>query len=142
MQSSDKLLKNRTLWGVIASVLIMAAVAFFYFYPDDVQGNVLRQHDIQQGMANGQEAKAYFEATGETSRWTNSLFSGMPTFQIAPDYPSNHLFHWIDSVMGLGLPHPANLLMMMMLGFFILLMAMKMRWYVALIGAIALRFRP
>lgn len=136
MQSSDKLLKNRTLWGVIASVLIMAAVAFFYFYPDDVQGNVLRQHDIQQGMANGQEAKAYFEATGETSRWTNSLFSGMPTFQIAPDYPSNHLFHWIDSVMGLGLPHPANLLMMMMLGFFILLMAMKMRWYVALIGAI------
>lgn len=59
-----------------------------------------------QGMANGQEIKLYEEATGQQSRWTNALFSGMPTFQIAPTYPSNSLFAWFTKVYGLGLPSP------------------------------------
>ncbi len=135
-----EILRNRHFWGVVASVAVMALVAFAYFYPDDVQHNVLRQHDMQQGAAIGQEAKAYHEATGELSRWTGSLFSGMPTFQISPSYPSDNLFRWINSVMGLGLPDPANLLFMMMAGMFILLLAMRMRWWVALTGAIAYGF--
>ena len=133
-------LRSRSLLTFLASVAVIAAVAFAYFYPDAVQGNVLRQHDMQQGIANGQEAKLFAEQTGEATRWTNSLFSGMPTFQIAPDYPSNGLFNWLNSVMGLGLPAPANLLAMMMLGFFILLIVMRMRWWVALIGAVAYGF--
>lgn len=59
---------------------------------------------MQQGAAIGQEAKAYAETTGISSRWTGSLFSGMPTFQISPSYPSNYLFSWLNTVMGLGLP--------------------------------------
>lgn len=133
-------LRSRSLLTFLASVAVIAAVAFAYFYPDAVQGNVLRQHDMQQGIANGQEAKLFAEQTGEATRWTNSLFSGMPTFQIAPDYPSNGLFNWLNSVMGLDLPAPANLLAMMMLGFFILLSVMRMRWWVALIGAVAYGF--
>ncbi len=81
---------------------------------------------MQQGLANVHEAEAFQQATGETTRWTNSLFSGMPTFQIAPSYPSDSLFSWINTVMGLGLPQPANLVAMMAIGFFILLMAMRM----------------
>ena len=135
-----KKMDKRTLLGVLVSIAVMAIVAFAYFYPDAAQKNVLRQHDTQQGVAIGQETKAYFEATGESSRWTNSLFSGMPTYQISPSYPSDSLFKWINTVMGLGLPQPANLLFMMMAGMFILLLAMKMRWWVALIGAIAYGF--
>jgi len=131
---------DRRTWMFVASVAIIAAVAFCYFYPDAQQGNVLRQHDMQQGTAIGQEAKAFAEATGETTRWTNSLFSGMPTFQISPSYPSTSLYSWINTVMGLGLPSPANLTAMMMVGFLILLMAMGMRWYVALAGALAYGF--
>lgn len=140
MEKIKQMFHDRRFWGVLISIVVMAVVAVAYFYPDDVQGNVLRQHDMQQGAAIGQEAKAYAEATGVQSRWTGALFSGMPTFQISPSYPSNSLFGWINSVMGLGLPEPANLLMMMMLGFFILLMSMKMKWYVSLIGAIAYGF--
>ncbi len=136
MEKLHNLLKNRSFWGIIASIVVMAVVAFAYFYPDDMLGRELQQHDMRQGMANGQEAKLFEETTGETTRWTNSLFGGMPTFQIAPSYPSNTLFSWINTVMGLGLPSPANMLFMMMVGFFILLLAMKMRWYVALLGAI------
>ncbi|MDE5749183.1 MAG: hypothetical protein K2H87_00265, partial [Duncaniella sp.] len=66
--------------------------------------------------------------------------SGMPTFQISPSYPSTGMYRWIGTVMGLGLPSPAQLPAMMMVGFFILLMTMGMRWYVSLAGAIAYGF--
>lgn len=129
----------RLRWSLVA-VAVMALIAIVYFYPDAIEGNVLRQHDMQQGAAIGQEAKAYAEATGHTSRWTNSLFSGMPTFQISPSYPSDRLFGWIGTVMGLGLPSPANILMMMMAGFFILMLVMRMKLPVALTGAVAYAF--
>ena len=134
------LLKSKKFWSIIASIVIMAVISVAYFYPDDIAGNSLNQHDMAQGAAIGHEVQQYAEQTGHTARWTNSLFGGMPTFQISPSYPSNSLFNWINRAMGLWLPNPADWLMMMMVGFFILLMAMKCRWYVALIGAIAYGF--
>ena len=122
------------------SVAMMALLAIVFFYPDNFEGNTLMQSDIQQGLANGHEGQAYESATGEKALWTNSLFGGMPTFQISPSYPSNSLFVWLNKVYGLGLPSPSNLLFMMMFGFLILLYCMKMRWYYALIGAVAWGF--
>lgn len=122
------------------AALLLAVVAFFFFYPDAMEGRVLQQHDIMQGLANGQEGKAFTEATGETSRWTNSLFSGMPTYQIAPSYSSAPLLDWISGVYMLGLPSPANLLFAMMAGFFIMCLCMKMKWPTALFAALAWGF--
>ncbi|MCM1110157.1 MAG: YfhO family protein [Clostridium sp.] len=133
-------LKDRRVWGTLLAVVIIAVISMAYFHPDAVEGNVLQQHDMQQGTAIGQEAKLFHDQTGETTRWTNSLFSGMPTFQISPSYPSNALFAWINTVMGLGLPAPANILAMMIIGFLILLLTMRMRLPVALIGAVAYGF--
>lgn len=124
----------------LAGVAVIAVIAFAFFYPDAMQGNELRQHDMQQGVANSHETVQYMEMTGETPRWTGSLFSGMPTFQITPRYASASLYMWFNKVMGLGLPGPSGLIAMMMMGFFILLVAMRMRWYIALIGAIAYGF--
>lgn len=118
----------------------MAIVALLYFFPDDIQGNVLQQPDTRQGLAVGHEAKVFEETTGETTRWTNSLFGGMPMFQISPSYSSNQLFSWIATFLSLGLPSPANILFLMMIGFFILMMSMKIRWYIALIGSLAWGF--
>lgn len=124
----------------ILAVLLMAVIAYFFFYPNAQEGQVLQQHDILQGLANGQEAKEFHEQTGETTRWTNSLFGGMPTFQISPSYPSSNLTSWIMTVYSLGLPSPCNLLFIMMLGFFIMALCMKMRTSVALLGALAWGF--
>lgn len=135
-----KFITNRQTIGFIISVAVMAVISIAFFYPDNFEGNDLRQHDMVQGMANGQEIKVFMDETGEQSRWTNSLFSGMPTFQIAPSYPSNSLFSWFTKVYGLGLPSPSNLLFMMMLGFMILMMTMRVRWEYGLIGAIAWGF--
>jgi hypothetical protein len=133
-------LRKPQVWGFFVSVIVMAVISVAFFYPDAFDGTSLRQADMQQGAANGQEAQHWYEQTGEKALWTNSLFGGMPTFQISPSYPSNALFDWLNTVYGLGLPSPANLLFMMMFGFLILLYAMKMRWYYALIGAIAWGF--
>lgn len=131
--------KRKTLYTVLAVVFI-AITAFLFFAPDDFEGNVLQQHDIQQGIANGQEVKAYTEATGNNSRWTNALFGGMPNFQIAPSYPANSAISWIWSIYSLGLPSPANLLFAMMFGFFIMCLCMKFKWHEALFASIAWGF--
>lgn len=133
-------IKRPQVWGTVVAILIMIIVSYCYFYPDVAQGRVLQQYDMMQGAAIGQEAKAFEEATGEKSMWTNSVFSGMPTFQISPSYPSNSLFDWINSLFGAFLPSPANLLVMMMLGFYILLLAFGLKWHHALIGAFAYGF--
>lgn len=132
-------MKKKYIFSILATAFI-AVVAVIFFYPDDVQGNVLQQHDIMQGIANGQEGKAFHEATGETTRWTNSLFGGMPNFQISPSYPANSLLGWIGTAYMLGLPAPANLLFAMMAGFFIMCLCMKFKWHEALLGAIAWGF--
>ncbi len=132
-------MKKKYLFYILATAFL-AIVAIVFFYPDDVQGNVLQQHDTMQGIANGQEGKAFHEATGETTRWTNSLFGGMPNFQIAPSYPANSMLSWIGQAYMLWLPSPANLLFAMMIGFFIMGMCMRLKWHEALFGAIAWGF--
>lgn len=132
-------LSDKTLYSLLA-VALLALTAFLFFCPDDIEGNVLQQHDIHQGIANGQEGKAFHEATGETTRWTNSLFGGMPNFQIAPSYPAGKAIGWIWNVYTLGLPSPANLLFAMMAGFFIMCLCFRFKWYNALFASIAWGF--
>ena len=64
----------------IVAVALFAVLAFAYFFPADVEQRVLFQHDSAAGVGLGQEAKEYKERTGETTRWTNSVFGGMPTY--------------------------------------------------------------
>lgn len=133
-------MKEKYLYSILATAFI-AVVAIIFFWPDDIQGNVLQQYDTMQGIANGQEGKAYYEATGETTRWTNSLFGGMPNFQISPSYPANSLLGWIgNAFMLFNLWPPANLLFALMFGFFIMCLCMKMKWYTSLFAAVAWGF--
>ncbi len=132
-------MKHKTLYSILA-VLFLAATALVFFYPDAVEGNVLMQHDIQQGLANGHEGELYREATGNTTRWTNSLFGGMPTFQISPSYTANGALGWLAKAYTLWLPSPAGLLFSMMLGFFIMMLCFRKKWYISLFGAVAWGF--
>ena len=140
MNRIAQIIRRPQVWGFLLSMAVMAIVSLAFFYPDNFEGNSLRQPDMVQGAANGHEAQLWQEATGENALWTNSLFGGMPTFQISPSYPSNSLFSWINTVYGLWLPSPSNLLFMMMMGFLILMFALGKRWYYALIGALAWGF--
>ena len=122
---------------IALSVVVMAVVAWIMFYPSDVNGDVLQQHDIMQGVANGQEGMLHQQQTGEITRWTDALFGGMPTFQIRPSYVSNRWLNWVSKVYSLCFPEPVGWIFMMMLGFFLLMLSLKTKWYLAVLGAIA-----
>lgn len=70
------------------------------------------------GAGAGQEAKEYYEQTGERTRWTNSIFGGMPTYQIAPSYDTSKPLQWVQKVYQLFLPNYVSLTFILMLGFY------------------------
>jgi hypothetical protein len=122
------------------SVLLFIVISIGYFAPDVLEGKVLSQGDIRQGLANGQEIGAYMQKTGELPRWTGALFSGMPTYQITPSYGSTDLVKHVTDFLMFYLPSPASLVFLMLLGFFILLKALRFRTDLAVLGAIAWAF--
>ena len=130
---------HRNLWALLP-VLLFIVLSFVYFSPDVIEGKILFQHDTQQGLAIGHEAQVYAQESGETPRWTGSLFSGMPTFQISPSYSSNAPLKALQHVYNLWLVSPVSLVFIMMLGFYILLLTLNVRWYLAAFGAIAYAF--
>ncbi|MBQ0120763.1 MAG: hypothetical protein KBT13_06550 [Bacteroidales bacterium] len=130
----------RSVLGFVIAVVTFAAISWIFFYPNDVRGDVLYTHDGQQGVANGQEILAHAEQTGEISRWTDALFGGMPTFQIRPTYSSSPYLSWADHIYTLNFPAPVSWIFIMMLGFFILMLTFKVKWYVAIMGAIGYAF--
>ncbi len=107
----------------LIAILAFIIVSFVYFFPADVENRILFQHDTVAGAGAGQEAKEFHERTGERTRWTNSLFGGMPTYQISPSYDSSEPVRFLGKVYQLYLPSYVCLTFIMMLGFYILLRA-------------------
>ncbi len=124
----------------VVAVVVFAAISWIYFYPNDVNGDVLQQHDVMQGVANSQEMAIFNNETGEQSWWTNALFGGMPTFQIGPSYEGTTMLNPISALYRLYFPTPVSWLFLLMIGFFLLMLAFKVRWYYAVLGAIGYAF--
>ena len=124
----------------VIAVIVFAAISWIYFYPNDVNGDVLQQNDVMQGLANGQETKAMLEQTGEKSWWTDALFGGMPTYQISPSYQGTNFLKPAEALYRLYFPTPVSWIFVLMLGFFLLMLAFKVKWYYAVLGAIGYAF--
>ena len=138
-----KLIGSLSLGDVIhflIAVVAFAAISWIYFYPNDVNGDVLQQHDVMQGAANSQEVNAYERETGEKSWWTDALFGGMPTFQITPSYEGTSYLSPASALYRLYFPTPVSWVFLLMLGFFLLMLAFKVKWYYAVLGAIGYAF--
>ena len=138
-----KLIGSLTLGDVIhfvIAVITFAAISWIDFYPNDVNGDVLQQHDIMQGTANGHEILLHQQQTGEKSWWTDALFGGMPTFQIAPSSQGTSWLNPASALYRLYFPTPVSWIFILMLGFFLLLLAFKVKWYYAILGAIGYAF--
>ncbi|GAB3934525.1 YfhO family protein [Larkinella terrae] len=104
-----------------------------------LKGKRLNQHDIIQSVAASREVVEYQKQTGEWAWWTNSMFGGMPTYMIAGDYPTS-LTHKLGQYINLLLPDPANYLWLMMLGGYILLLALGVNSWLSALGAVAYTF--
>jgi len=119
-------------------VLLFVLVSFAYFTPL-LEGKRIDGHDVKTWIGMSKEISDYRDSTGEEALWTNSLFSGMPAYQISVKYSSN-LVRYIDKIISLGFPRPANLLFLYLLGFYLLLISLNIDYRIAAIGAFAYAF--
>ena len=119
---------------------VFFGICIAYFLPV-LEGKVLPTHDIKQHRGMASELREFKEKTGEFSLWTNSMFGGMPAYQISAPYPySLFALKHIHEVIARGLPKPMNMLMLYFVGFYLLLLSFKVDWRLALAGALAYGF--
>ena len=124
----------------LLAVLLFAVLAFAYFFPADIEGRILYRHDASAGRGAGQEGIEYMQKTGERSRWTNALFGGMPTYQMAPSYKSTDKLSMMTKIYHLFLPENVWYVFAYLLGFYILLRAFDFRQHLAALGSIVWAF--
>jgi len=122
----------------IIGILIFVLITMIYFNPL-ILGKKLQQADIKNFKGMSKEIVDFRDKTGDEPLWTNSMFGGMPAYQISVKYKTNFV-RFFDDFFKIGLPHPASLVFLYFLGFFILLIALKVDPWLCIVGAIAFAF--
>ena len=121
----------------LVSLLVFIIAALLYFHPV-LKGEKLSQSDITQHIGMAKEVNDYRLATGLEPYWAESAFSGMPTYQIGTYFPHDYL-SYLDRLIRF-LPRPADYLFLYFLGFYIMLIAFKVDWKLAIMGSLAFGF--
>ncbi|RED43478.1 membrane protein YfhO [Winogradskyella eximia] len=125
---------------LLPHVLILigfVVVSLAYFSPV-LQGKKINQSDIMHYIGMAQQQKEFAKTTGEETYWTNSAFGGMPTYQLGAKYPHNYIKK-LDLALRF-LPRPADYLFLYFIGFYILLLSLKVDFKLAALGALAFGF--
>ncbi len=129
-----------SLKAIITNVCVIAffiVASLLYFYPV-LQGKAIFQSDIAQYKGMAKERNDYKELTGEESYWTNSAFGGMPTYQLGANYPHDYVKK-LDRLIRF-LPRPADYLFLYFIGFYILMLCLKVEYRLAILGSLAFGF--
>ena len=124
----------------VLAVLFFVVLSFAYFFPAAFEGRILFRHDSSAGVGAGHEIVEYMQRTGERPRWTNALFSGMPTYQLSPSYKSSSTLDTIERAYHLWMPENVWYLFVYLLGFYILLRAYDYRQHLAALGSLLWSF--
>jgi hypothetical protein len=133
---NNKVIKK--IFPYFIAVFAFVIISLAYMNPV-LEGKRLQQTDIIKHKGMSKEIFDFREKTGDEPLWTNSMFSGMPAYQISVLYNANLIRH-IDTVFRMGLPFPAAMVFLYMLGFFILLMVLRVNPWLGLAGALAFGF--
>jgi len=122
----------------VAAIVIFIFLSVGYFFPQ-FQGKKINQGDTVSYMGMSEEIRQYHEKTGTWSQWTNSMFGGMPSYQIlSPN--SGNLTSYIKKAFGFGLPRPAGTFIFGMICFYIMCIFLGVSPWLGIIGSIAFAF--
>ena len=121
----------------IAAFLLFVVISFMYFSPV-LEGKQLLGHDTESWMCMAKETLDYNATHNDVTLWTNSMFGGMPTYQISMTQPYN-LIKYVEDLIHI-FPNTVYNLMLYLIGFYILLLAFKVNPWLAIVGAIAFSF--
>lgn len=121
-----------------AAVIVFAILTLIYFTPI-TEGYELRQDDVDNYKGMAKEIQDYRKHFGEDPLWTNSMFGGMPAYQIDVERNGN-LLYYIDQILMLGFPGVIGYFFLLFIGFYILLLCLKVNPWLSIIGATAYAF--
>ncbi len=120
----------------LIAVLVFLLVTVIFFSPIFFKNRTLDQYDIKQWKGSAQQAIEHREETGEELLWTNSMFGGMPSYLVELDW-NDDIITTIKIVTAFGLPHPVRNIFAAFVSFYILLLAFRVRPWLAIGGALA-----
>ncbi len=119
-----------------SAIVIFVFITMFFFSPIVFDGKRVNQGDVTNFNGVSKEIVDYREKTGEEALWTNSMFSGMPAYQISTLYPNNYV-QYIQKFFLKIFPAPVVIILLCMVGFYFLLTTLKVDPWLAIAGAIA-----
>jgi len=122
------------IWPTALAILLMLIACMAYFSPQ-LEGKEVPSGDIISNKGMAKEVRDYAEQTGNNSLWTNSMFGGMPSYQIYSPEKGN-LLRYVERVLRVGFDRPIGYFFTIMLGLFFLLRVMGVGTWLSLIGAI------
>ncbi len=122
----------------VTAVIVFLLLTMVYVSPV-LEGQRILQSDIVKWQGMAQEIQEHRAETGEEALWTNSMFGGMPAFQISVQWAHN-IADFFHDVMTLWLPRPADMIFLYFAGFFVFLLMLKINPWVALAGAVGFAF--
>ncbi len=122
----------------ITAIVVFAVITLIQFSPL-LSDKVLEQGDIVRYKGMSQEMTEFRKTEHTEALWTNSMFGGMPAYQVSTLHPGNWLGH-LDKIFHLFLPHPSGYIFLCFIGFFILLLCLEINPWIAIIGALAYGF--
>ena len=120
------------------AIVSFIVITFLYFSPM-LSGKEMKQSDIANWEGMSKEITDFQNKAHESTYWTNSMFGGMPAYQISAVYPFQ-VMKFVDNVITLGLPTPANYLFLFMLGFYFLLITLGVDKRLSIVGAVGFAF--
>jgi hypothetical protein len=124
----------------LIAIAAFIAVSMIYFSPLLDGKKQIQQSDISQFRGSAQEIEDFRkDHKGEEPIWTNSMFGGMPAYQISV-YFHNNLMKYVDKAFQLGLPFPVGYVFLYFVGFFILMMCLRVNPWIALVVSLAYGF--
>lgn len=128
----------RKLLPYITAIIVFFAIIVIYFFPA-FEGKQMASSDMVHFKGMAKEITDYREKTGEDILWTNNMFGGMPAYQVSVDYTDN-LMIMIHKIFRLGFHLPVGMVLIYLLGFYFLMLVLRINPWLSLAGAIAFAF--
>ena len=124
----------------IVAIILFLGVAIAYCSPI-LEGKVLQAGDVNNWKGAAHEAQEFLKTEGHSPWWTNSMFGGMPTYQITGCLPSSKVRYTTEIISKCGLLNnyePAGLLFAYFFGFFIMLICFGVNPWLSIVGGFAM----
>ncbi len=129
----------KKIWPHVVILLFFVIISYVYFAPV-LEGKVIRQGDVTHATGAAKELVDYKAKTGLDAQWTNSMFGGMPAYQIKGG-TSRNIYYYVNNFLRFGMPYySVAIAFIYLLGFYILLLTLKFNPWLSMVGAIAFAF--